>query len=137
MPIYEFTCERCAGVVYATFAPASVGPPDPPPSCPDHATALRRRFSFSTPRMDHGGYDVSAGAFFETVRDRNEHYRKLSAQQTERNGYETRIVPVHPADMAAVAGVSEGPDGNMGKAGELVKVQSRRDRRDEEVTRWL
>lgn len=128
MPVYEYVCVEgggCKNVAYRTFNRS--GPPDPPPTCPDHRVGLRRRFGFSTPRMDHGGFDVSLGQHFETTRERQEHLRKISAEQTERFGYEVRLSSVHPADMAATSGIDPDSEG----------VYSRRGQPNEEVVRWL
>lgn len=105
MPLYEFRCPDCPDVDYTAFRQG--GPPDTPPLCPTHDTALKRRFSFTTTIMFQPFDDPQTGRYIESPRHHRQVLRELSEEMTQRTGMLHDYVPVHPADMKDAAGVTD------------------------------
>ena len=54
--------------------------------CPACSHLMKRRFSFSTPPMYHGGFEPTMGKHISTATQRDNELAKMSAAATERTG---------------------------------------------------
>jgi hypothetical protein len=96
--------------------------------CPEGHGQLKRRFSFATPKIDMGGYDVSLGKHFESATERTEYLKRLSEETSKRQGFESKLVSVDRADLPATSGINDDlPTGYPSR--------TKTDRREE--VRWL
>lgn len=106
MPIYEYRCDECPGISYQTVTQILV---PPTLECPNGHGTLKRRYSFSTPKMEMGGYDPALGRYFESETQRREFLKMKSDERTEATGIVHDYISVHPADLPETSGVPHEP----------------------------
>lgn len=107
MPLYQYKCANC-DTHYSIVLP--VEDRDLPVRkgiCTAHCntTTLKRVYSFST-HVFQPRFDQSLGQEITSPRAEREAFKVLSAQATERTGYETNYQPVDLNDREAL-GVTE------------------------------